>query len=131
MRRVMLRTNGTITRQTMSFTKNAERNPHVKMTAGSRYAGFSRRSTISALRGFSFWDSAHAAETGWFRRRLWGWRLAVGIITTQVLGDLVNFLMGDFVLGGTGFTIAGALLFYLLRPEVRAAFERGKVSGMR
>src|SRR5437660_9480527 len=124
MRRVMLRTNGTITRQTMSFTKNAERNPHVKMTAGSRYAGFSRRST-------PFWDSAHAAGTGWFRRRLWGWRLAVGIITTQVLGDLVDFLMGDFVRGGTGFAIAGALLFYLLRPEVRAAFERGKVSGMR
>ena len=81
--------------------------------------------------GFSFWDSAHAAGTGWFRRRLWGWRLAVGIITTQVLGDLVDFLMGDFVRGGTGFAIAGALLFYLLRPEVRAAFERGKVSGMR
>jgi len=57
--------------------------------------------------------------------------LAVGIITTQVLGDLVDFLMGDFVRGGTGFAIAGALLFYLLRPEVRAAFERGKVSGMR
>src|SRR5947209_18046249 len=81
--------------------------------------------------GFSFWDSAHAAGTGWFRRRLWGWRLAVGIITTQVLGDLVDFLMGDFVRGGTGFAIAGALLFYLLRPEVRPAFERGKVSGMR
>jgi len=71
------------------------------------------------------------AGTGWFRRRLWGWRLAVGIIATQVLGDLVNFLMGDFVRGGIGFTIAGALLFYLLRPEVRAAFKRGTVSGMR
>jgi len=41
----------------------------------------------------------------------------VGIITTQVLGDLVDFLMGDFVRGGTGFAIAGALLFYLLRPR--------------
>jgi hypothetical protein len=72
-----------------------------------------------------------AAGTGWFRRRLWGWRLAVGIIATQVLGDLVNFLMGDFVRGGTGFAIAGALLLYLLRPEVRAAFERGTVSSVR
>ena len=72
-----------------------------------------------------------AAGTGWFRRRLWGWRLAVGIIATQLLGDLVNFLMGDFVRGGTGFAIAGALLLYLLRPEVRAAFERGTVSSVR
>ena len=72
-----------------------------------------------------------AAGTGWFRRRLWGWRLAVGIIATQLLGDLVNFLMGDFVRGGTGFAIAGALLLYLLRPKVRAAFERGTVSSVR
>jgi hypothetical protein len=54
------------------------------------------------------------AGTGWFKRRLWGWRLAVGIIAVQVLGDLVR--------GGIGFMIAGALLIYLLRPEVKGAF---------
>ena len=54
----------------------------------------------------------------------------MGIIAIQVLGDPVNFLMCDFVRGGTGLTIAGALLFYLLRPEVRAAFEHGTVSGL-
>src|SRR2546430_15941081 len=123
MRRVMLRTNGTIIRQTMSFAKNAERNPHVKMTAGSRYAGFSRRSTISALRGFSFWDSAHAAETGWFRRRLWGWRLAVGGISTHGLGDMVKFLLGDFVAGGTAITLSRALLVYIFRPRGIGPFE--------
>jgi hypothetical protein len=30
------------------------------------------------------------AGAGWFKRRLWGWRLAVAIIATQVLADLVN-----------------------------------------
>src|SRR5207253_3853397 len=30
------------------------------------------------------------AGTAWFKRRLWGWRLVVAIIATQVLGDLVN-----------------------------------------
>src|SRR5271157_4086730 len=30
------------------------------------------------------------ASIGWFRRRLWGWRLAVAVIATQVLGDLAN-----------------------------------------
>jgi len=67
------------------------------------------------------------AGTGWFKRRLWGWRLAVGIIAVQVLGDLVNAFMGEFVGGGVGFVIAGALLMYLLRPEVRAAFASDNV----
>jgi hypothetical protein len=57
------------------------------------------------------------AGAGWFKHRLWGWRLAVAVIATQVLGDLVNFFRGDFLRGGVGFGIAAALLFYLLRPE--------------
>jgi hypothetical protein len=61
---------------------------------------------------------------GWFQRRLWGWRLAVAIIATQVIGDIVNVVRGDLLRGGTGVTIAGALLLYLLRPRrVRAAFS--------
>lgn len=31
-----------------------------------------------------------AAGIGWFRHRLWGWRLAIAIIATQVLGDVFN-----------------------------------------
>ncbi len=61
---------------------------------------------------------------GWFRRRLWGWRLAVAIIGTQVLGDVVNLVRGDLLRGGTGVIIAGALLLYLLRPRIRAGFSR-------
>jgi len=64
---------------------------------------------------------------GWFRRRLWGWRLAVAIIGTQVLGDIVNLVRGDLLRGGTGVVIAGALLFYLLRPRVRAVFSSSTV----
>jgi hypothetical protein len=63
------------------------------------------------------------AGAGWFKHRLWGWRLAVAVIATQVLGDLVNFFRGDFLRGGIGFGIAAALLFYLLRPEVKAVFN--------
>ena len=61
---------------------------------------------------------------GWFRRRLWGWRLAVAIIATQVLGDITNLVRGDWLRGGTGFIIVSALLLYLLTPRVRAAFSR-------
>jgi len=51
--------------------------------------------------------------------------LAVAVITTQVLGDLVNFFFfrGDWLRGGVGFSIAAALLLYLLRPAVRAVFD--------
>src|SRR5271155_2727747 len=53
------------------------------------------------------------AGVGWFKCRLWGWRLAVVVITTQVLGDLANVFKGHVVEGGIGVAIAGALLFYL------------------
>ena len=46
------------------------------------------------------------AGIGWFRRRLWGWKLAVVIIATQVLWDVVNCIRGDFLRGGTGVIIA-------------------------
>ncbi len=62
------------------------------------------------------------AGIGWFRQRLWGWRLAVVIVATQVLGDVVNCVRGDSLRGGTGAIIAGALLLFLLRPGTRAAF---------
>ena len=62
------------------------------------------------------------AGIGWFQRRLWGWRLAVVIISTQVLGDVVNCVRGDWLRGGTGVIIAGALLLFPLQPRIRAAF---------
>ena len=62
------------------------------------------------------------AGIGWFRRRLWGWRLAALIIAIQVVGDVVNCVRGDLLRGGVGVIIAGALLLFLLRPKIRAAF---------
>ena len=69
-----------------------------------------------------------AAGIGWFGRRLWAWRLAVAIIAIQVIGDLFNALRGELLKGATGVVIASALLFYLLRPAVRAAFNHDKSS---
>jgi hypothetical protein len=60
---------------------------------------------------------------GWFRRRLWGWRLAAAIIATQVLGDIVNLARGDLLRGATGVMIAGALLLYLLSSRIKAEFS--------
>jgi len=62
------------------------------------------------------------AGIGWFRRRQWGWRVAVGILAIQVLGDVVNCIRGDWLRGGIGVVIAGTLLLFLLSREIRAAF---------
>jgi len=65
------------------------------------------------------------AGLGWFKRSPWAWRLAVGIIGTQVLGNFVNVFFGHLLAGAIGISIAGTLLFYLFRPEVRKTFENG------
>jgi len=69
------------------------------------------------------------ASLGWFKRRLWGWGLAVGIISTQTAVDAVNLVRGDYLRGGMGFAIAGALLYYLLHPKVRSTFRPVNRSG--
>lgn len=70
-----------------------------------------------------------AAGVGWFERGLWGWRLTVVIIATQLLGDLVSIFMGHFVRGAVGVTIACALLLYVLQPVVRSAFVARRAIG--
>ena len=57
------------------------------------------------------------AGIGWFQRRLWGWRLAVVIISKRFLGDVVNCIRGDWLRGGTGVIIAGALLIISFAAE--------------
>lgn len=60
---------------------------------------------------------------GWFRRWMWGWRMAVGVVSIQIAGDCVNLVRGDYVRGGTGVVVAGALLLFLLRHQVREQFS--------
>ena len=66
------------------------------------------------------------AAAGLFKRRVWGWRLATAIIATQIAGDLVNAFSGHLIEGGIGVGIASALLLYLLRSDVKAAFGVGE-----
>lgn len=64
-----------------------------------------------------------AAAIGWFRKRVWACRLTVAILCTQVVGDLVNLVRGDFLPGVVGILIACALLLYLLRSRIRTVFQ--------
>jgi len=66
---------------------------------------------------------------GWLRRRIWGWRLAVLGIGTQVLGDCVNLIRGDLLRGGAGLLIGGGLLIYLLSSNIKNNFTPVTDSG--
>jgi hypothetical protein len=63
-----------------------------------------------------------ATGIGWSKRRAWGWTLGVILLATQVTGDLASAAMGEYMRGGAGVLIAGSLLFYLFRPNVKHIF---------
>jgi len=63
------------------------------------------------------------AAVGWSKQRIWGWRLTVAIISTQVVGDFVNLIRGDFLRGSIGLLIAGSLLIFLLCSNIRTTFQ--------
>jgi hypothetical protein len=63
------------------------------------------------------------AGIGWFRRRHWAWWMAVAILATQFVGDLVNLFLGRLLEGVIGVIAAGLLLVFLVRPRIRASFR--------
>jgi hypothetical protein len=65
-----------------------------------------------------------AAAIGWFRRRYWGWLLGVIIIAINATGDLANLVRGETLKGVVGVVIAGFLLIYMTRSNVRNYFIR-------
>jgi hypothetical protein len=76
--------------------------------------------------GLVFWAlsiTLIAAAIGWSTQRVWGFRLTVAVLCTQVVGHLVNLARGDLLRGIAGILIAGVLLLYLLRSEIRTVFQ--------
>ena len=64
-----------------------------------------------------------SASIGWFRRRIWGWWLAVVIFLINGLSDAGQILIGHFLEGGIGVAVSGAILFFLSRPKVHGTFS--------
>jgi len=90
-------------------------NAHLQLAAIGRAAGIPFIALALALL---------FAGIGWFKRCYWGWLLGVVIIATNLTGDFVNILLGEWLKGLLGVSIAGLLLFYLTRPRVRLYFLR-------
>lgn len=65
-----------------------------------------------------------AAAIGLWRRARWGHIVAIGLITINLLSDLVNAILGTEPRAIVGVPIALALLFYLMTRRVRNYFAR-------
>ena len=89
------------------------RNAHIQLVALGRMVAvpFAVLAVVMFLTG-----------SGWFRRRYWAWLLAVSVIGTNCAADLVHAALGDWLRSGIGVVIAGSLLYYLTRRQVRTYF---------
>lgn len=63
------------------------------------------------------------ALAGCSQRRHWGLNLAIAIFALNALGDAARALSGDVLEGLIGVVIAGVILWWLTRPNVRALFR--------
>lgn len=58
-------------------------------------------------------------------RMRWGWRLAIGVLVVNLLGDAINAIAGHDWRTLIGIPIGGALIFYLMSRHVRDFFATG------
>jgi hypothetical protein len=64
-----------------------------------------------------------AASIGCFKQRKWGRWLATSIFAVNGLSDAGQIVLGHVAEGVIGVLVAGAILFYLTRPAVVAAYK--------
>jgi hypothetical protein len=79
--------------------------------------------------GFFMLSALMAATAfGTWKRRRWGWWLAVIIFAVNGLSDLARAASGAYWEGLFGAAIAALILWWLFRPGVRGMFNRGQAS---
>jgi hypothetical protein len=69
--------------------------------------------------------------SGWMGLTAWaclngclrGWRMAIAIFAANGLGDAVQIFAGRVIEGFIGITVVVAIVVWLTRPQVKAAFE--------
>jgi hypothetical protein len=65
-----------------------------------------------------------SAAVGLFRCRRWGHRLAIGILSVNLVGDVLNTILGTEPRAVIGVPIAAALIAYLWTARIRRFFGR-------
>jgi hypothetical protein len=78
-------------------------------------AGFPRLGTFWAvLLMIAVGTACLASAVGLYRRRLWGWRLAIALLAVNLIGDFANAVLRHDPRTLIGLPIGGALIVYLL-----------------
>jgi hypothetical protein len=62
---------------------------------------------------------------GLWRRRRWGYAVAVSLLVVQLAGDILNVVLGTEPRAIVGVPIVAGLLLYLSRASIRATFRSG------
>jgi hypothetical protein len=64
------------------------------------------------------------AAVGWFRKRKWGWVMAVILIGGNLVGDISQMFAGKILEGCVGIVFGGALMLYLCSWYIRGNFQK-------
>lgn len=72
---------------------------------------------------FALAGAMAAASIGNFHKYWWGWWLAAAIFAVNGLADAAQIALGHWAEGAVGVLAAAAVLVYLTRPAVRAAYR--------
>jgi hypothetical protein len=62
-----------------------------------------------------------AAAIGLWRESRWGYRIAIGLMVINLIGDVTNVVLGTEPRAVVGVPIAAAILIYLIHNRVRTA----------
>jgi hypothetical protein len=93
-----------------------------RLNPDARFA-FQKMGRLSSLLLFLVGAVAGRAAVGIYRRRQWGWWLAVLLFSANAIGDAISlFVMGRIVQGASGVVISGLFLWYLMQSSVRRQF---------
>lgn len=55
--------------------------------------------------------------------KLWGFRIAIGMLIINLIGDIYNFASGTEPRAVIGIPIVGLILFFISKPEIKEYFQ--------
>jgi hypothetical protein len=83
-------------------------------------SAFQSMGRLASLLLFAVGAVACGGAVGIYRRRKWGWWLAVMLFSVNAFGDAVSlFAPGRMLRGAFGVLISGLFLWYLMQPKIR------------
>ena len=63
------------------------------------------------------------AAYGLWNGKLWGYRIAIGMLIINLIGDIYNFGTGIEPRALIGIPIVALILFFIIKPEIKEYFS--------